>query len=146
MSKDKIPGKFINMAHKPAEYEAFCKRFADSMQDEGDWWSMMVFLAVHDVGKSDKFRARVNSTLPKYKKTDDHDRILAAALADIHLTAEMLPSVYKLTQKRQDKILAGFATNFQLPQMGQGEVTVQSLKGLLDLPAAHLFDGTLKNY
>lgn len=146
MSMDQIPGKFINMGHKPKEYDAFCHRFAQVMKNEGDWWAMLVFLAVHDVGKSVKFCSRVNSTLPKESQTDDHDRILACCLRDVHLTAELLPSVYKLSGDRHSKLLAGFSTNFQLPQLGQGEVTVDSLKGLLELPENHLHDGTLKNY
>merc|ERR1719183_1449951 len=146
MSLDQVPGKFINMGNKPKEYEEFCKRFADAMEDEGDWWAMLVFLAVHDVGKSMKFCARVNSTLPVESQTDDHDRNLACCLRDVHLTAELLPSVYKLSGDRHAKLLAGFATNFQLPQLGQGEVTVDSLKGLLELPEDHLHDGTLRNY
>jgi len=146
MSMDQIPGKFINMGTKPEAYEKFCMRFAETMKDERDWWSMLVFLAVHDVGKSVKFCARVNSTLPIESQTDDHDRILACCLSDVHLTAELLPSVYKLPGDRHAKLLAGFATNFQLPQLGQGEVTVGSLQGLLELPESHLHNGTLRNY
>lgn len=107
---------------------------------------MMVFLTVHDVGKSDEFRNRVNATLPKHKRTDDHDRSLAIALRDPDLLQELLPSVRQLGTERVQRLADGFATNFQLPQLGQGEISVCSLRGLLDLPKARIFDGTLRNY
>merc|ERR1719428_2129753 len=53
MSLDKVPGKFINMGSKPDQYKEFCRQFAKDMPTEDDWWAMLVFLAVHDIGKSD---------------------------------------------------------------------------------------------
>merc|ERR1719478_969439 len=112
---DKIPGKFINIGRKPDEYKKFCDDFAACMPTEDDWWAMLVFLAVHDVGKSDAFRNAVNMTLPPGKRSDDHDRALARALSDIDLKQKFLPSVTKLSRNHQQQIAAGFATNFQLP-------------------------------
>lgn len=146
MSLDKVPGKFINMGAKPDQYKQFCDTFAEGMANEDDWWAMFVFLAVHDVGKSDAFRNAVNVTLEKAQQSDDHDRALARALADIELKEKYLPSVMKLSPKRQEMLASGFATNFQLPQLGQGEIAVVNLKGLLDLPKEQLYDGTLRNY
>jgi len=146
MSIDKIPGKFISMGNKPKEYNQFCSEFAKGMVTEDDWWGMLVFLAVHDVGKSDSFRNAVNATLPVAKRSDDHDRALARALTDFDLKERFLPSVMKLSPKRQDMLAAGFLTNFQLPQLGQGEIAVINLRGLLDLPAERFQDGSLRNY
>lgn len=146
MSMDKVPGKFINLGGKPAQYKEFCDTFAEGMQSEEDWWAMLVFLAVHDVGKSDAFRNAVNVTLPVSKRSDDHDRCLARALADIDMRQKFLPSVMRLSPKHQGMLAAGFATNFQLPQLGQGEVAVDNLRGLLDLRKEALSDGTLRNY
>merc|ERR1740138_1582329 len=135
---DKVPGKFINVGNKPDLYKKFCDQFAEGMDSEDDWWAMLVFLAVHDIGKSDAFRNAVNATLPSAKRSDDHDRALARALTDIDLKQKFLPSVMRLTPKRQSMIAAGFATNFQLPQLGQGEIAVMNLRGLLDLPKEQL--------
>jgi hypothetical protein len=146
MSMDKVPGKFINIGNKPDQYKEFCKGFAKGMDSEDDWWAMLVFLAVHDIGKSDAFRNAVNATLPSAKRSDDHDRALARALTDIDLKQKFLPSVMKLTPKRQQKLAAGFMTNFQLPQLGQGEISVMNLHGLMDMPKESLTDGTLRNY
>jgi len=146
MSIDKIPGKFISMGNKPKEYTQFCSDFAEGMASEDDWWAMLVFLSVHDVGKSDAFRNAVNATLPIAKRSDDHDRALARALSDFELKERFLPSVLKLSPKRQEMLAAGFSTNFQLPQLGQGEIAVINLRGLLDLPQERRTDGTLKNY
>merc|ERR1719223_357177 len=121
MSLDRAPGKFINIGSKPAEYAKFCEAFAEGLPTEDDWWAMLVFLAIHDVGKSDEFRSEVNATLPEAKRSDDHDRALARALIDPELVERLLPSVNKLSRRRQQAIAAGFATNFQLPQLGQGE-------------------------
>lgn len=146
MSMDKVPGKFINMGAKPDQYKEFCDTFAQGMDSEEDWWSMLVFLAVHDIGKSDAFRNAVNATLPQAKRSDDHDRALTRALTDLDLKMQFLPSVCQLSPKRQEMIAVGFSTNFQLPQLGQGEIAVTNLQGLLDLPKAALTDGTLRNY
>jgi len=146
MSMDKIPGKFINMGGKPDAYKAFCKTFAETMANEDDWWAMFVFLAVHDVGKSDTFRNAVNATLPIAKRSDDHDRALARALTCQELKTTMLPSVMRLSPKRQEMITAGFLTNFQMPQLGQGEIAVINLRGLLEMPKEHLDNGALKWY
>lgn len=146
MSLDKVPGKFINMGSKPDQYKEFCKVFATGMTSEEDWWAMLVFLAVHDVGKSDAFRNAVNATLPLAKRSDDHDRALARALTDIDLKQKFLPSVMKLSPKRQEMLAQGFVTNFQLPQLGQGEIAVINLRGLLDMPKEAFHDGTLRNY
>jgi hypothetical protein len=146
MSMDKIPGKFINMGGKPKEYKDFCDLFAKSLPTEDDWWAMMVFLAVHDVGKSDVFRNAVNATLPLSKRSDDHDRALARALSNLELKEKFLPSVLQLSPYRQEMIEAGFQTNFQLPQLGQGEIAVINLRGLLELPQEHYTDGTLTYY
>lgn len=146
MSVDKVPGKFISMGNKPDEYQRFCNNFAEGMLSEDDWWSMLVFLAVHDVGKSDAFRNAVNATLPLAQRSDDHDRALAKALMDIGLKEKLLPSVMRLSSKQQDMIAAGFMTNFQLPQLGQGEIAVINLRGLLEMPKEHLNDGALRNY
>lgn len=146
MSVDKIPGKFLNLGTQPEAYRTFCHGFAKCMQSEEDWWAMMVFLAVHDIGKSDEFRNRVNSTLPKARRTDDHDRILAIALQDPQLLEELLPSVKGLGVERQQKIADGFATQFQLPQLGQGETAVDSLRSLLQLDRQRILDGTLQVY
>lgn len=146
MSLDQVPGKFINMGSKPDQYTEFCKTFAMGMDSEEDWWAMFVFLAVHDVGKSDAFRNAVNSTLPVAKRSDDHDRALAVCLSDRELKEKYLPSVVRLSPKRQEMLAAGFNTNFQLPQLGQGEIAVINLRGLLALPKDQLQDGTLRNY
>lgn len=146
MSVDKVPGKFINMGSKPEEYKQFCEEFGKGMETDDDWWSMLVFLVVHDVGKSDEFRNRVNATLPKDKRSDDHDRALANALKDPDLMDSLLPSVRRLGVERQQRIAAGFDTNFQLPQLGQGEIAVCSLSGLLSLGKDRVRDGTLRNY
>jgi len=145
MSIDKVPGKFINMGTKPDAYKEFCMEFGGQWTEE-DWWAMLVFLAVRDVGKSDAFRNAVNATLPVAKRTDDHDRALARALTDMDLKRKFLPSVVKLSRRRQDMLAAGFMTNFQLPQLGQGEIAVINLRGLLDMPKDQLRDGTLSNY
>merc|ERR1719272_2560452 len=134
MSVDKVPGKFINMGNKPDDYKVFCDDFAKGMNSEDDWWAMLVFLAVHDVGKSDSFRNATNATLPITKRSDDHDRALAAALMDTALKDRFLPSVNKMTKERQTMLAAGFMTNFQLPQLGQGEIAVTKLRGVLDMP------------
>lgn len=146
MSTDKIPGKFINIGNKPEEYEAFCKIVAENMKSEEDWWAMMVFLAVHDVGKSDAFRNRVNKTLPRNKRSDDHDKVLALALKDQELCQELMPSVAALAPERQSRIAEGFSTGFQLPQLGQGEIPICRLKGIIELPKTRLYDGTLRTY
>jgi hypothetical protein len=146
MSIDKVPGKFINMGGKPDQYKQFCEGFADSMKSEEDWWAMLVFLAVHDVGKSDAFRNAVNANVPMAKRSDDHDKALARALTDLELKEKFLPSIMKLSPKHQEQIASAFATNFQLPQLGQGEIAVINLRGLLELPQAALHDGTLRNY
>jgi hypothetical protein len=143
---DVVPGKFINIGTKPEAYKKFCDDFAEGMKSEDDWWAMMVFLAVHDVGKSDAFRNVVNATLPPAKRSDDHDRALSRALSDVELKEKFLPSVAKLSPNHQRQLATGFATNFQLPQLGQGEIAVMSLRGLLDLPKEALHDGTLRNY
>lgn len=146
MSMDKAPGKFINLGNKPEEYAKFCSKFAEFMKGEEDWWAMMVFLAVHDVGKSDEFRNRVNATLEKEKRSDDHDRCLYRALLDPTLCEELLPTVKKLGPERQQRLADGFSTNFQLPQLGQGEVAVCNLRGLLNLDRTRIKDGTLYSY
>lgn len=146
MSMDKIPGKFINIGNKPDDYKQFCTEFATGMPTEEDWWAMMVFLAVHDVGKSDAFRNAVNATLPPRERSDDHDRCLAKCLLNLELKEKYLPTVNLLSPKRQEMLAAGFKTNFQLPQLGQGEIAVVALRGLLDLPREHLYDGALRNY
>lgn len=146
MSKDKVPGKFINMGNKPEAYRKFCQEFDSGLKGEEDWWAMMVFLAIHDVGKSNAFRMRVNQTLKPMQRTDDHDRVLANALRDPELLEELLPSVCRLGPERIQRIADGFATNFQLPQLGQGEIPVISLAGLIDLPKARVMDGTLRTY
>merc|ERR1712023_613016 len=129
------------MGTKPDQYTQFCKAFAEGMHNEEDWWAMLVFLAVHDVGKSDAFRNAVNASLPVGERSDDHDRALAKALADREMKEKYLPSVVKLSPKRQEMLAAGFMTNFQLPQLGQGEIAVVNLRGILDLPKSHLEDG-----
>jgi len=146
MSMDKVPGKFINIGNKPEDYKKFCDEFAKFMKSEEDWWAMLVFLAVHDVGKSDEFRARVNATLPKDQRSDNHDKALSQALKDPDLLEDLLPSVKKLGLERTQKIADGFDTNFQLPQLGQGEIAVCSLRGLLDLNKQRLHDGALVTY
>eukprot|EP00913_Durusdinium_trenchii_P023278 g21856.t1 len=109
MSMDKVPGKFINLGNKKEDYNEFCRRAVCA-----------VFLVVHDVGKSDGFRKVVNDSLPFDMRSDDHDRALACALSDPELKRKLLPTVAKLSPARQESILAGFGTNFQLPQLGQG--------------------------
>lgn len=146
MSMDKVPGKFINMGNKKDDYKEFCRKFAAHMTCEDDWWGMLVFLVVHDVGKNDGFRKVVNDSLPFDMRSDDHDRSLACALGDPELKRKLLPTVAKLTPSRQESILAGFATNFQLPQLGQGEIACINFKGLLDLDRKHLMNGTLHYY
>mmetsp|Transcript_27029 Transcript_27029/g.75371 ORF Transcript_27029/g.75371 Transcript_27029/m.75371 type:complete len:514 (+) Transcript_27029:84-1625(+) len=146
LSIDKIPGKFINMGGKPGEYKAFCEEFSKCCSTDEDWWAMMVFLAIHDVGKSDDFRNTVNATLPLPMRSDDHDRVLAAALNDPHLKQTLLPSVHQLSRKRQESLAAGFATGFQLPQLGQGEIACINFRGLLEMPERYLADGTLRTY
>eukprot|EP00933_Yihiella_yeosuensis_P041311 TRINITY_DN35707_c0_g1_i2.p1 TRINITY_DN35707_c0_g1~~TRINITY_DN35707_c0_g1_i2.p1 ORF type:complete len:384 (-),score=68.78 TRINITY_DN35707_c0_g1_i2:67-1119(-) len=116
------------------------------MVSEDDWWGMLVFLVIHDVGKSDEFRRAVNATLPPSQQSDDHDRALAAALANPTLKRMLLPSVCKLSKQRQESIAAGFATNFQLPQLGQGEIACVNFRGLIELDRKHLINGTLHYY
>eukprot|EP00932_Pfiesteria_piscicida_P007146 SRR837773.17134.p2 GENE.SRR837773.17134~~SRR837773.17134.p2 ORF type:complete len:151 (+),score=60.57 SRR837773.17134:63-455(+) len=128
MSMDKVPGKFINLGNKPDEYKAYCEKFAKEMKSEDDWWTMLVFLAVHDVGKSDDFRRRVNARLPASARSDDHDRALHHALTDPELLHSLLPSVASLGPEKAQRLATGFATNFQLPQLGQGEVPCCSLR------------------
>lgn len=146
MSMDKVPGKFINLGNKKNDYNEFCRKFAMFMTSEDDWWSMLVFLVVHDVGKSDGFRKVVNDSLPFDMRSDDHDRALASALSDPELKRKLLPTVAKLSPARQESILAGFGTNFQLPQLGQGEIACINFRGLLDLDRKHLMNGTLHYY
>mmetsp|Transcript_10892 Transcript_10892/g.24747 ORF Transcript_10892/g.24747 Transcript_10892/m.24747 type:complete len:512 (+) Transcript_10892:81-1616(+) len=146
MSLDKVPGKTLNMGAKPEEYLAFCTKFAECIRTEEDWWAMLVFLAVHDVGKSENFRHAVNQTLPPEMQSDDHDRVLGFALRSADLTAQLLPSVHKLGSERRQAIAAGFSTGFQLPQLGQGEISVMNLRGLLKLPRGRLDDGSLLHY
>jgi hypothetical protein len=146
MSLDAFPGKFINMGTKPELYKEFCSRFAEQMHTEDDWWAMLVLLAIHDVGKCDEFRARVNAKLQPEFRTDDHDRALAQALDEPYLISHLMPSVGDLSRKRRAALADGFATNFQLPQLGQGEVAAVNLRGLLDLPSEQLRDGTLRQY
>lgn len=146
MSMDKVPGKFLNMGNKREDYIEFCKKFESYMTCEDDWWGMMVFLVVHDVGKSDGFRKVVNDTLPQSQRSDDHDRVLAYCLASPELKQKLLPTVHKLSPQRQESIRAGFSTNFQLPQLGQGEIACINFRGLLSLDRKHLEDGTLHYY
>jgi hypothetical protein len=146
MSMDKPPGKFINMGNKAKEYAEFANTFAKTMESEDDWWAMFVFLAIHDVGKSDAFRNAVNATLPLTKRSDDHDRALARVLTDLDLKQKYLPSVVKLSPKRQEMLASGFRTNFQLPQLGQGEIAVINLRDLVGMSKTEITDGTLKNY
>merc|ERR1719446_1774657 len=107
---------------------------------------MLVFLAVHDVGKSDSFRNAVNSTLPVADRSDDHDRCLAYCLASMQLKEKFLPTVLRLKPNRQDMLTAGFKTNFQLPQLGQGEIAVCNLRGLITMPREYQESGALRNY
>lgn len=146
MSVDAVPGKFLNMGTKAKEYEHFCRVFANTMMSDGDWWGMLVLLAVHDVGKSDEFRHKVNSTLPLEDRSDDHDRVLSMALSSPRLVETLLPSVQKLEPWRQKAIAVGFGTNFQLPQLGQGEVASINLRGLLEMPEEYLRNGALRHY
>lgn len=146
MSMDKVPGKFINIGNKKDDYLMFCKKFADTMESEDDWWAMLVFLIVHDVGKSDGFRKVVNDTLPKELQSDDHDRALAFALGSPALTQKLLPTIHKLSAARQEQIRAGFATNFQLPQLGQGEIACINFQGLLNMDRKYLSNGGLLHY
>eukprot|EP00441_Pelagodinium_beii_P022603 CAMPEP_0197659190 /NCGR_PEP_ID=MMETSP1338-20131121/46512_1 /TAXON_ID=43686 ORGANISM="Pelagodinium beii, Strain RCC1491" /NCGR_SAMPLE_ID=MMETSP1338 /ASSEMBLY_ACC=CAM_ASM_000754 /LENGTH=499 /DNA_ID=CAMNT_0043235985 /DNA_START=85 /DNA_END=1584 /DNA_ORIENTATION=- len=146
MSTDKVPGKFISMGNKRQEYIDWCQQFAARMISEDDWWSMLVFLVIHDVGKSDTFRKVVNATLPPHQRSDDHDRALASCLADQELKKQLLPNVSKMSPQRQESILAGFQTNFQLPQLGQGEIACINFRGLLDMNTKHLRNGSLHYY
>ncbi|CAE7655432.1 unnamed protein product, partial [Symbiodinium pilosum] len=146
MSVDQVPGKFINMGNKKVEYYQFCEKFAKHMESEADWWGMMVFLVIHDVGKSDEFRKAVNDSLPPHQRTDDHDKVLAMALKSSKLKKQLLPTVAELSAARQESIHAGFSTNFQLPQLGQGEIACINFRGLLDLEKKHLLNGSLHYY
>eukprot|EP00928_Gymnodinium_smaydae_P064653 TRINITY_DN47935_c0_g1_i1.p1 TRINITY_DN47935_c0_g1~~TRINITY_DN47935_c0_g1_i1.p1 ORF type:complete len:550 (-),score=65.49 TRINITY_DN47935_c0_g1_i1:188-1795(-) len=146
MSVDIVPGKFINMGNKAEAYNSFCAKFTSFLPTEEDWWAMLVLLAVHDVGKCDEFRNHVNCTLPTDLRTDDHDMILAYALKDPLLTAELLPSVHALDQRHKDMLTFGFSTGFQLPQLGQGEMATCSLRGLLGLPRHTIEKGHLALY
>ncbi|CAE7689109.1 ATL1 [Symbiodinium pilosum] len=126
MSMDKVPGKFINMGNKKDDYKQFCQKFAAHMTCEDDWWGMLVFLVVHDVGKNDGFRKVVNDSLPFDMRSDDHDRCLACALAD--------PELKRIS--------------FGLPATLRkyGEIACINFKGLLDLDRKHLMNGTLHYY
>eukprot|EP00440_Ansanella_granifera_P009365 gb/GFBE01010148.1/.p1 GENE.gb/GFBE01010148.1/~~gb/GFBE01010148.1/.p1 ORF type:complete len:494 (+),score=139.43 gb/GFBE01010148.1/:1-1482(+) len=146
MSMDKVPGKFINMGNKKDDYLEFCRKFASHMTCEDDWWGMLVFLVVHDIGKSDGFRKVVNDNLPQHMRSDDHDRALAHALADPDIRRALLPTVSKLAPARQESIKAGFSTNFQLPQLGQGEIACINFRGLLDMDRKFLSNGALHYY
>jgi len=88
----------------------------------------------------------VNATLPQGKRSDDHDKALARALGNLELKERFLPTVLKLAPKRQEMIASGFSTNFQLPQLGQGETAVGGLRGLLELPKEQVTNGTLLYY
>jgi len=59
---------------------------------------------------------------------------------------KLLPSVNALSGVQQDQIRAGFATNFQLPQLGQGEIACINFQGLLNLEKKYLTDGSLCRY
>eukprot|EP00928_Gymnodinium_smaydae_P021821 TRINITY_DN18541_c0_g1_i1.p1 TRINITY_DN18541_c0_g1~~TRINITY_DN18541_c0_g1_i1.p1 ORF type:complete len:587 (-),score=70.79 TRINITY_DN18541_c0_g1_i1:113-1873(-) len=146
MSLDQVPGKFISMGKKPKEYEAFCKQFASYVPTEEDWWAMLVLLAVHDVGKSDKFREKVNSTVTEDLRTDDHDIVLAYALRDTKLVAELLPTVSSLSERHKEALAVGFGTTFQLPQLGQGEMATCDLRGLLEIPQKYIDSSVLRLY
>lgn len=151
MSLDQAPGpaatgKFINMGNKKTEYYHFCENFAKHVATEADWWGMMIFLVIHDVGKSDEFRKVVNDTLPPHQRTHDHDKALSNALKNEELKKQLLPSVMNLSRAQQESISAGFATNFQLPQLGQGEIACINFRGLLELERQHLVNGTLHFY
>mmetsp|Transcript_79351 Transcript_79351/g.190468 ORF Transcript_79351/g.190468 Transcript_79351/m.190468 type:complete len:492 (-) Transcript_79351:72-1547(-) len=146
MSLDQAPGKFLNMGNRPVDYYQFCERFARQMESEADWWGMMIFLVIHDVGKSDEFRKAVNETLPPNQRTDDHDKALASALKSDALKRRLLPSVAELSPARQASITAGFSTNFQLPQLGQGEIACINFRGLLELDRKYLLNGSLDYY
>eukprot|EP00928_Gymnodinium_smaydae_P025377 TRINITY_DN20229_c0_g6_i1.p1 TRINITY_DN20229_c0_g6~~TRINITY_DN20229_c0_g6_i1.p1 ORF type:complete len:621 (+),score=110.90 TRINITY_DN20229_c0_g6_i1:25-1863(+) len=146
MSVDQVPGKFLNLGNNPSKYVSFCSEFSNLMLTEDDWWAMVTLLAIHDCGKSEDFRARVNATLSVELRSDDHDRILARALANPELVKSLLPSVAALPARYQQIFASGFNTNFQLPQLGQGEVAVINLRGLLKLPAERLTDGSFLLY
>eukprot|EP00928_Gymnodinium_smaydae_P032911 TRINITY_DN23725_c0_g2_i1.p1 TRINITY_DN23725_c0_g2~~TRINITY_DN23725_c0_g2_i1.p1 ORF type:complete len:532 (+),score=78.20 TRINITY_DN23725_c0_g2_i1:73-1668(+) len=146
MSIDAVPGKFVNMGNQASAYASFCDKFASFLSTDDDWWAMLVLLAVHDLGKCDEFCSRVNSSLSEDLRTDDHDMVLAHALCDPSLTAELLPSVHALSSKHQKVLCMGFRTGFQLPQLGQGEMALSALQGLLDLPRQFIESGSLALY
>eukprot|EP00434_Breviolum_minutum_P044026 symbB.v1.2.039277.t1/scaffold6454.1/size17976/2 len=51
-----------------------------------------------------------------------------------------------LSRPQQESIQVGFSTNFQLPQLGQGEIACINFRGLLELERQHLLNGSLHFY
>jgi hypothetical protein len=51
-------GKFINLGHKPEAWASFCSALAACHATPEQRWAAYVLVAVHDVGKSDAFRAQ----------------------------------------------------------------------------------------
>jgi hypothetical protein len=51
-------GKFINLGHKPEAWAAFCAALAVCHATPEQRWAAYVLVAIHDVGKSDAFRAQ----------------------------------------------------------------------------------------
>jgi len=129
MSMDKPPGKFINLGTKPDQYKTFCEKFAEGMKTEEDWWAMIVFLAVHDVGKADNFRNMVNKTLPKNKQTDDHDRVLSVALQDPELRARS-PECTEIESKAHSGDQRRVRHEFSAPAIGPRRDCMQKLSWL----------------
>lgn len=145
-SMDGDRGKAVNMGHKPEEYAEFCSMFAQDMHSERDWWAMLVILAVHDVGKSDVFREQVNSALPPGRQSDDPSTALYNALLEPSLRERLLPSVDALDPRHIEAIIVGWGTGFHLPQLGQGEAPVRSLRDLLSMPQDAILDGSIRMY
>lgn len=74
---------------------------------------------------------QVNAALPPSRRSDDHDRCLAAALRDEALCAALLPSVAALPASARAALAAAAGCGFNLPQAAQGEAPPAQLAALV---------------
>jgi hypothetical protein len=132
----------------PDQYTAFCTHFNTTCgltAHNTGASAMAVLLAVHDIGKSKAFSVLVNATLNAAHQTKNHDKVLADALNTLHghklhsghtskeLVAAKLPTVAHLPASSLQEIKTAFASDFHLPQMGQGEIAPIGLEGLFNI-------------
>jgi hypothetical protein len=58
MSMHAPAGKAVNLGHKPGAWATFCAELGACLATPEQRWAAYVMVAIHDVGKSDAFRAQ----------------------------------------------------------------------------------------